>query len=117
MAIIQTVNASDFHDAFHNMGRGDQFTYGARCAIFDYLDEMAEECGEPFELDVIGICCDIVECESINDLIDQYLTDDDKAELFDDRDTDEIIEWITEWLSEQTSVISISPDSIVFFSF
>ena len=55
-----TINsASDFMDEFHRMGRGDQFSYEALEALFDFYDEL-----EDFELDAIAICCEWTEYEN-----------------------------------------------------
>jgi hypothetical protein len=57
----QTINRSQFHDAFHKAGRGDQFSYDALNALFSAFEEMEDATGVPIELDVIAICCDYVE--------------------------------------------------------
>lgn len=66
--IYQTINnASQFRDAFHQAGRGNQFSYEALGLIFDYL----EDCGSDVELDVIAICCEFVE-EDWKDIVSYY---------------------------------------------
>jgi hypothetical protein len=57
----QTINRSQFHDAFHKAGRGGQFSYEALDALFSAFEEMENATGVPIELDVIAICCDYVE--------------------------------------------------------
>jgi hypothetical protein len=54
----QTVNKHDFHDAFRIMDRLENFTYEAREALFDYLEQYEEGLTEEIELDVIALCCD-----------------------------------------------------------
>ena len=55
-----TINsASAFMDEFARMGRGEQFSYEALEALFDFYDEL-----EDFELDVIAICCEWTEYEN-----------------------------------------------------
>ena len=56
--MIQTVFFDDFVDAFTRMGRGDQFSYAGLRALFDHIEEVEEERGEQYELDVIALCCD-----------------------------------------------------------
>jgi hypothetical protein len=63
----QTINLSQFRDAFNRMDRGSQFSYEALELIYDYL----EECDPDSELDVIAICCEFSEM-SLNDVIDAY---------------------------------------------
>ena len=50
----QSVNNSDFHTAFNNMNRGDQFSYDAKNALFEYLEEYEQDCDTEVELDVIA---------------------------------------------------------------
>lgn len=61
MAIIKTVNFDDFYESFHKVKRGTQFSYGALKGLYHYYNELSEEIGEPYELDVIDICCDWTE--------------------------------------------------------
>ena len=75
--IYQTVTESMFHDAFVRMGRKDQFSYEGRAALYGYLADLADDTGEPFELDVIGLCCDFTEYESIEEYNAEYETDFD----------------------------------------
>lgn len=61
--IYQILTKSQFHDAFHHMGRKDNFSYDGLNALYDYLDELEE-----YELDVIGLCCGFTE-SSITDAL------------------------------------------------
>lgn len=63
----QTINQSQFIDAFASVGRADQsqasersaaFSYEALVALYEYLTERDEETGEETELDPIAICCE-----------------------------------------------------------
>ena len=102
----QTINLHDFRQAFHNMGRGEQFSYEALELIYDYL----EACDPDSELDVIGICCDTEEL-SIEEIIRQYGIDCDEIE------DDELDEHVLDYLEYHTSVIGQTSDTIVFQSF
>ena len=57
-----TISLSDFRDAFHRAGRGNQFSYEGLEILFDYFEQYEDGCGQELELDVIGICCDFAEC-------------------------------------------------------
>ena len=61
MAIVQTLNVYQFRDAFRAYGRNDQFSYNGLECLFDYLEEYSDSTGEPFELDVVALCCDFYE--------------------------------------------------------
>lgn len=69
--MIQTITLSDFRTAFHQCGRGDQFSYEALGLIFDYIEEYEDSSGEQVELDVIALCCEWAE-DSPEDIADQY---------------------------------------------
>lgn len=71
MPIVQTVFLHDFRQAFVDAGRGDQFTYKGLAILFDYLEELSDDIGEPIELDVIALCCDYEESH-YSDIADYY---------------------------------------------
>ena len=66
--IYQELNVHQFRDAFYKMGRGEQFSYEALSELYDYFDDMCED----YELDVIAICCDFAEYESIEKFKEDY---------------------------------------------
>ena len=96
----QTINFSQFCDAFRDMNRNDDFTYDGKRALFDYLEEYAEDCGAEVELDVIALCCDYVEYADLKELQGDYPDIDSMEEL-----------------SENTSVIMINEDSFIIQGF
>lgn len=65
------VTESIFIDAFRSI-RPDQYTYEGLKALFAYFDDMGDE--QDVELDVIAICCEYSEYESIADYNEQYGT-------------------------------------------
>ncbi len=69
--IINTVTQNDFHDAF-NAVRPDNFTYDGLNALYEYFDDYSNDIGEPFELDVIAICCDFTEYDSFTEITKAY---------------------------------------------
>ena len=92
--IKQTVNRQAFHDAFNAM-RPDNFTYAGLNALYDYFDD----CQPDTELDVIGICCDFC----------QYDTVEDACAAYDLKDREE--------LEQYTVVIDCDDDSIIIANF
>ena len=68
----QTINVHDFREAFRVYGRNETFTYEGLGALFDYLEELEEDIGEEIELDVIALCCDYSEWESLDGFNDYY---------------------------------------------
>lgn len=82
MIVSVISNEHQFREEFKQMGRGDQFTHEGLGLLFDYLDQLSDDCGQQIELDVIGICCDYAE---------------DKPEdiaLFYSIDIDEVMEYL-----------------------
>ncbi len=76
----KTINLNDFRDAFHKAGRGNQFTYDGLTALFEYIEEYEEGTGDEIELDVIALCCEFTEYESIG----EFWWDYDKADYPDE---------------------------------
>ena len=70
--MIQTINEYQFADAFHKAGRGNQFSHEGLKALYDDLELYAESSGDPIELDVIALCCDYAEYESLKDFQEDY---------------------------------------------
>lgn len=112
--MIQTIELHDFRQAFHNMGRGKQFSYEALKLIYDHL----EECDPDMELDVIAICCDFSEGdfqEVANELDDD---EDELAEECEGMDEEETAQVIADKLSDKTFVLGVTSDnSIVYQNF
>jgi hypothetical protein len=96
--MYQTITKSDFRNAFHYMGRDNQFSYEALDLLFDYLDYA------DYELDVIAICCDFNEADidEINDNFGQEFQDLDEAEA---------------WLAQQTLVVGNTGDAVIYSEF
>lgn len=112
MAIVITVDKHDFVDAFKRYNRQDQFSYEGLEVLFDYLDNLSEDIGEPIELDVVALCCDYYE-SSIEELIDIYNIDVADA----DGDEDEIKATVEEYLQDNTSVCGEVSGGFVYAAF
>lgn len=65
--MIQRIGFCQFCDAFRDRGRNKKFTYEAKRALFDYLEEL----GEDIELNVIALCCEWHE-ETLEDVLHYY---------------------------------------------
>jgi len=81
--MYQTITKGQFRDAFHNMGRGEQFTYEGLGALFDQIEDWETDMGSEgeSELDVIALCCDFTEYADFEefqaDYSDEYETLED----------------------------------------
>ena len=113
MAIVQSINnVYQFREAFRLAGRGDQFSYEGLEVLFDYLEELSEDTGEPIEFDVVALCCEYYEA-SIEELIEQYNIDVSEA----DGDEDEIKAIVEEYLQDNTIICGEVSDGFVYAAF
>ena len=64
-------------ESFHLAGRGDQYTCEAFDALYDYLTDLSESSDEPIIMDVVGLCCEWKEYESIQELAEAYGHEDE----------------------------------------
>ena len=67
----QTINEYQFKDAFQNC-RPNNFSYEGLTALYDYLEQYEEDTGQEMELDVIGLCCDFTEYDSLKEFQKEY---------------------------------------------
>jgi len=99
--MFQSITKSDFTSAFHRMNRGEQFSYKGLIALYDYLEQYEEDTGEQIELDVIAICCEYSEYESLEEFQEDY--GDDYQSI------DEI--------EQVTTVIPVDDDGFIILQF
>ncbi len=70
--LVKTVSFNDFLEEFKKHDRGGNFSYEGKKALFEHLNELSEDIGEPIELDVIGLCWDFIEYESLEQFNKDY---------------------------------------------
>lgn len=104
----QSVNFSDFVDAFKRFDRYDAYGYDALKVIFDYLEEYEESTGEEIELDVIAICCDFAvdTWESIAKYYDIPL---------DGLDDDEAKSAVIEYIQDNSTYLGEAEDGVLVY--
>ena len=71
----QTVDEYDFERAFKDYDRSNNFSRCGLSALYEYLPEYEADTGVELELDVIGLCCDFTEYESLEDFRNSYGTE------------------------------------------
>jgi hypothetical protein len=98
--MYQTVNESDFRDAFRAYDRADSFSHEGLGLLFDFLEEMAADTGDKYELDVIALCCDFRELTTA-ELLDEYGADPEIV-------TDDVS--AAEWLNDETMYVGTTSD-------
>jgi hypothetical protein len=110
MAIVQTVDFSDFVRAFEAYNRADQYSRQGLRVIFDYLEELSDDMGEPVEMDVIGICCDYAETPW-QDIARDYSID---LTSYEDDDYTGKLEAVLDYLNDNTQVLGETDEGIVY---
>ena len=72
--IIQTVNQYDFRQAFAEYNRADNFSYEGLTALFEWLEQLADDTSTPYELDVIALCCEFTEYKDLAEVQANYFS-------------------------------------------
>jgi hypothetical protein len=108
--MIQTINVSQFRDAFRSMGRQDQFSYEGLGALFDYLEDFD---GGGYDLDVIALCCDFSE-DTVEDIAANYGLEFSSIE---DGDTDGEREHARAYLEENTTIVAETASGFLYAQF
>ena len=80
MAITENVTREHFVHRFMTM-RPKQFSYGGLSALYDYLDDLSDDMQKDIELDVIAICCEYAEYDSIEEVLEDYDLIKDREDL------------------------------------
>ena len=102
----KTISFYEFQNEFQDC-RPDNFSYDGLKALFDYLEDYAEDCGTEIELDVIAICCEFSEYDSAMEAAKNYNFEPDE----DDEDDQETA--ALEFLEYHTSVITFDGGVII----
>ena len=70
--IVNYVSKSEFRDEFTKMNRENQFSYKGLNALYDYIEEYYQEADKPYDLDVIELCCEYTEYDSLEEFNKDY---------------------------------------------
>lgn len=71
MIMKQTINEFDFVQAFKEL-RPNNFSKAGLFALYDYLEQLEDDIGEETELDVIALCCEYAEYDSLAEFREDY---------------------------------------------
>lgn len=107
----QTINFTQFVDAFNKAGRYGQFTYRGLETLFDYLGQYEQDTGEELELDVIGLCCEYAQ-NSVDELIEMYSMTPDK-----DLTEEELLEFVLDVINDNSIVVGYYGNQVIFARF
>ena len=70
--LVKKISFYDFLEEFKKYDREKQFSYEGKKALFNYLNELGKDIGEPIELDVIALCCDFTEYSNLKEFCNNY---------------------------------------------
>ena len=70
----QTINFYQFATQFQAI-RPNSFSREGLIALWEYSEQSEEDMGEEMEFDVIALCCDFIEYESLADYQQDYSDD------------------------------------------
>ena len=69
----ETVTVYRFLDVFKGSNTyKNHFSHDGLIALFEYFEELEDDIGEEFEFDMVGICCDYTEYDSLEDFNVNY---------------------------------------------
>ena len=101
----QSINKSQFRDAFHACGRENQFSYEGLGLLFDWLEDWYSDASSgEYDLDVIALCCDFSEL-SLDEVLSQY-------EIIEE---EELLGFVTDFLQDNTALIGLTSDNKFLF--
>ena len=110
--MFQSVNFTDFRDAFRRMDRIDTFSREGAQILFDFLESYEEETGERIELDVIAFCCDYTEQDA------ETIAQDYRIDISDaDGDAKRIDDIVRDYLENHTMLIGQTQFGFVYANF
>ena len=99
--IIQEITKSQFRDEFNSI-RPNNFSYHGLSALYDWTIDISEQADlKPIKLDVIAICCEYSEYESLEEFNKDY-----------DRDYESIDD-----IRDDTTLIPIDSESFIIQQF
>ena len=94
----QIITESQFINAFKSWDTyKNQFSYEGLKALFEWFEEYENSTGEEMELDVVAICCDFTEYESLKEYNEDY-----------DKEYEEIDE-----IADDTTLIKIDDERFI----
>ena len=82
----QSVNMYDFETAFKRYER-ENFSYEGLKALFEWIEEYEESTDTVIDLDVIALCCEYMEYDSLKEYNDYYDTKYSEIDLIQDDTT------------------------------
>ena len=107
----QSINKSEFRNAFIAAGRENQCSYEGLGLLFDWLENFYSDASSgEYDLDVIALCCDFSEL-SLNEVVSQY----EIIESDGDDSESELLGLVTDYLQDRTFLVGVTSDNKFLF--
>lgn len=103
--IIKSFDLYDFKREFERYDRGDRFSDESMEELYYYYDDL----GEPYELDVIEICCNWTEFENFDEFAENY----GYTKEVEGMEEEEKEEFLTDILNDNTCYFLLSNGNIL----
>lgn len=109
MLVTTIDNGYQLEQLFKECGRENHFSYEGFNALYDYLNEISEEAGEDFKVDVIALCCDFTEYSGWDELYNNYsYSYNNKSETFKELEENDGLDGFIKWVQDRTIVIEVT---------
>ena len=72
MAVIKRIGFYEFIEEFKAYNRDNQFTRSGLSVLYDYIEELSEESGEDYNLDIIELCTSFTEYDNLEEVLKDY---------------------------------------------
>src|SRR6056297_1551002 len=112
--IYERVTPYDMERRAHAFGRYDQLGgYAGIHALHEYLETLAEDMGEPIELDIVALCCDWAHFDDICGAAGEYDNNAELADLLAEVHSGEcdnyadLLDEILDWFQDRTTVLPL----------
>ena len=110
--MYQTVNFTDFHNTDKQL-RPNNVSYEGLQALFEYCEDYERDSGDPQDLDVLALCCDVTEDKPLSIALG-YRIDLSAVDLGDDP---AIRALVLDHLHDHTTVVGETANSILFVNY
>ncbi len=121
--MYQSININAFHAAFESSDTyKNNFSYEGRCALFEMLEELEAESGEPMQFDMIALCCYYSEStalevfENYNNVVQEFLPEDWDTISEDEEREEELHLAVERMLNENSSFVIASNGNYIYQS-
>ena len=109
-----TVDYYSFVQAFIDCDRFAQWGRPALGALFDYLEQYEDDCGEELDLDVVALDCDFSPYASLQEWAADYMSDaSEELGWTEDSDDDDKDDRIREYILDNGQLIEYDGGVIV----